>query len=133
MTKPQSSTRMTARRRKRTAVMRRSALVALEDERGRADLEAVAGVEGVAGRGRLVDAHAVGGPEVDEDEFVAVEADLRVLAGDTGIVEPKVGLGGASEHGDAVGEEERLLLAARLRCAIRCLAPGGDDQPRVTG
>src|SRR5947209_6496056 len=130
---PHIRTRTTARSRKRAAGMGEgSVLAVLVDEDGGAHLDPVTGGEPAPRRGHVVDSHAVGGAGVDEHDGLAFQPQLGMPAGNARIVEPQVGVDPAADDGDRVGEEEHLLLAARLRGVACCLTAGGEHQSRMT-
>src|SRR5438270_3775559 len=78
---PHIKTRTMARRRNRVAGMGSgSALAVLVDEDGGAHLHPVAWRELAPRRGHVVDSHPVGGAGVDQDDGLALEAQLGVPA-----------------------------------------------------
>src|SRR5438270_8561662 len=78
---PHIRTRTTARRRNRAAgIGSGSALAVLVDENGGAHLHPVAWRELAPRRGHVVDSHPVGGAGVDQDDGLALEAQLGVPA-----------------------------------------------------
>src|SRR3954454_5460392 len=131
---PPIKTRTTARRRNRVAgIGGGSAFAVLVDEDGGTHLDSVSRRELAPRGGNVVDAHAVGGARVDENDRLALEPQLGVPAGDARVVEAKVGIDAATDDRDRVGEEEDLLLAAGLWGVGGRLATGRENQTRPPG
>src|SRR4051812_24647079 len=131
---PHIKTRTTARRRNRVAgIGGGSAFAVLVDEDGGTHLDPVARRELASRSGHLVDAHAVRGAGVDEDDRLTLQPQLGVAAGDARVVEPKVGVDAATDDRDGVGEEEDLFLTAGLGGVGRCLAARRQNQARPSG
>src|SRR3954462_5090065 len=132
--RPHIKTRTTARSRNRVAgIGAGSAFAVLVDEDGGTHLHPVARRELASRSGHLVDAHAVRGAGVDEDDRLTLQPQLGVAAGDARVVEPKVGVDAATDDRDGVGEEEDLLLTAGLGGVGCCLAARRQNQARPSG